>query len=235
MQSRPLRCCSRLDLRLRLKGVVMGCEKLILVAALSLSFSCTVKSDHVGGRSKPEPASAGNPLPPSPVIFQPSTSNGSATPAVILPTPTTTASADAACYKGDALSCRIEALIIQKTNALRGGRGPLRGDGPLNFVARQWSATQGKRHSIGHDGFPSQRARAYSQEFGAAATVEIASENVAMSGYQESSAEAVAETFTTMWWESRGHKANMVGDYAVIGVGVFRSGNGWYATQIFGN
>ncbi len=141
------------------------------------------------------------------------------------------------CYKGDAEICKIEAEILRLTNEERakGGpfgrkKGPLKAAPKLSWLARDWSAVQARRGSIGHDGFPNQRSRKFSEEF-SGARADISAENVAMTGYGQD----VAREFFDMWKNSPGHYANMMGDYAAMGIGVARVGNGWYATEIFGD
>ncbi len=146
------------------------------------------------------------------------------------------------CYKTSAFICKIETLIAAKTNSYRLGQGiqALAVDQKIAFVARDWSKKQGDRGSIGHDGFPNARAQVYKQEFTIA--IDLYGENVAMSGRVNSSAEddntaeKIASEFAVMWWNSSGHRANMLrSSFQSIGVGVYKtSPNGsWYATQIF--
>lgn len=204
------------------------------LALFCLSYGCTVQKseDAYEGPASGRQGANGT-LPPAPVggasgtTYGPSGSN--------TPIPGSTQNQTATCYKGDPFACQVEALIIKKTNAYRGSRGALRADAPLGYVARIWSAAQAQRGDIGHDGFPDQREQVYRQEFAAAATVDISGENVAMSGGYEESAEEVASTFAEMWWNSPGHRENMLGDFSVIGVGLSKGSDGWYATQIFGN
>lgn len=141
---------------------------------------------------------------------------------------------NATCYKGDATICQIEEAITRKTNELRAknGREPLTHSPKFSFIARDWSATQGQRRRIGHDGFPNQRNSAYAQEFGSRASMNA--ENVAYSSQGSGDVEAVASVLATMWANSFGHRINMLGRYSVIGVGVWKNGNTYYGTQIFG-
>lgn len=145
------------------------------------------------------------------------------------------------CYKGDAFFCKVEQIISEKTNKYRAGRGlqPLKLDSKISFVARDWSQKQSSSGSISHRGFPSSRASVYRSEFGRSQN--ISGENVAYtSGVSGSSrrddaaAEAIAEEFAVMWWNSSGHRRNMLGSFSSIGVGLAQRSNGaWYATQIF--
>ena len=142
------------------------------------------------------------------------------------------------CYKADAFICKIERLITDKTNKYRASRG-LKGlthDPKLSFVARDWSAQQAQSGNIGHRGFPKARVSVYQREFGVSRS--LYAENVAYTGGGNSSrtdaeAEAIAEEFAVMWWNSSGHRANMVGNYRNLGVGISAGNSSWYATQIF--
>ncbi len=161
-------------------------------------------------------------------------------------TPTDTAKpADAAqaasdCYKSDPSICKIEAEILRLTNIERAAPSglfkskmqPLKLAPKMSWVARDWSAKQGSRGNIGHDGFPNQRERTFQGEF-KGSRAEISAENVAMTGYGDDS--DVARQFFDMWKHSPGHYENMMGDYAAMGIGVAKSGDGWYATEIFGD
>lgn len=140
------------------------------------------------------------------------------------------------CYKANAETCAIERLIFAKTNAYRASSGlkPLTFGYRLGYAARDWSTQQSNRGGISHSGFPSARRSFLAAEFGANAPADISGENVAWTGYSSGSVEAVASDFAEMWWGSSGHRRNMLGNYKSLGVGVYRGGRGWYATQIFG-
>jgi uncharacterized protein YkwD len=145
------------------------------------------------------------------------------------------------CHKASAFICKVETLITSKTNAYRSRQGikPLNHDSKISFVARDWSIKQSQRNSIGHSGFPSARESVYRSEFGA--SQRLSGENVAMtsgvrvSGEDDAAAEQIAETFVDMWWNSSGHRANMLrSNFKSIGVGLIKTQRGaWYATQIF--
>jgi uncharacterized protein YkwD len=148
---------------------------------------------------------------------------------------------DASCYKGDPFICKIEQLIGEKTNKYRVGRGlkPLVLDAKLAFTSRDWSQKQAKSGRISHSGFPSARQTVYRQEFNVSRG--LRGENVAYtsgvngdSARNDAAAEAVAKEFAVMWWNSSGHRANMLGSFNNLGVGIYQRSNGaWYATQIF--
>jgi len=144
------------------------------------------------------------------------------------------------CYKADEFVCKVERLIGEKTNKYREGRGlkPLALDAKIAFVARDWSKKQASSGSISHSGFPSARMSVYRQEFSVSRS--LSGENVAMTGRvssmtdDDAAAERVAQEFAVMWWNSSGHRANMLGRFKSLGVGVFKNSRGsWYATQIF--
>ena len=130
----------------------------------------------------------------------------------------------------------IEASILALTNQLRGDAKALAVDAKLAYVARSWSDAQLKAGKIGHDGFPEQREAVYEQKYGVPAPFFIGAENVATTnGTDRLSDEQVGRQFLDMWANSAGHRANMVGPYAWIGVGVSISDDGRtiMATQIY--
>ena len=144
------------------------------------------------------------------------------------------------CYKADEFVCKVERLIGEKTNKYREGRGlqPLALDAKIAFVSRDWSKKQASSGFISHSGFPSSRVSVYRQEFNVSRS--LRGENVAMTGrvssmtQDDAAAERVAQEFAVMWWNSSGHRANMLGRFKSLGVGVYKNSRGsWYATQIF--
>jgi uncharacterized protein YkwD len=149
--------------------------------------------------------------------------------------------ADGNCYKADVFACKIERMIAEKTNKYRASRGlqPLTLDSKISFVARDWSQKQSNKGFIGHMGFPSARQSVYRSEFNESRSLN--GENVAYTGMlgrsgqqDDAAAERVAEAFAVMWWNSSGHRRNMLGNFRNIGVGIAqRSSGDWYATQIF--
>jgi uncharacterized protein YkwD len=144
------------------------------------------------------------------------------------------------CYKAEDFVCKVERLITEKTNKYRQSRGmsPLSHDSKISFVSRDWSKKQSNSGSIGHSGFPSARQSVYRTEFNESRSMR--GENVAYTGMvgrtgqDDAAAERIAEAFANMWWNSSGHRRNMLGNFQHIGVGVAQRSNGaWYATQIF--
>jgi uncharacterized protein YkwD len=141
------------------------------------------------------------------------------------------------CYEGSDFACAAEAEIVRLTNEYRRSSGiePLDECSHVGFVSRDWSKVQAARGSIGHDGFPSARNSVYYGEFGSYEGRTISGENVAMF-YSASgeTPERVAERLVTMWWNSSGHRANMLGNFAGIGAGIEVNANGGaFGTQIF--
>ena len=210
---------------------------LLMLALCFKAFSCNLNGSSDSGSRRPQGST--QPVPSAPVGVGPQSGQSQNLPPTPVsqppssPQPPNGPSSD--CYKGEPLICQIENLIIQKTNKLRASRAPLAAAPHLSYVARKWSDTQASRSRIGHDGFPRQREQLYTTEFGSSEGIDISAENVAMSSGDEGSAEAIAEMFTDMWWNSPGHRANMLGGYQLLGVGVSRRGSGWYGTQIFGS
>jgi len=139
------------------------------------------------------------------------------------------------CYKGEQKICEIELEIVRQTNVYRGTRGDLEANSELAFVSRDWSKKMNDLYRLNHTGFPSWRDSAYQKEFNKSPNFYISAENIAMS-YCEGSAEEIARMFVDMWWNSPGHRQNMVGDYKSLGAGVHIAQDGeCYGTQIFGS
>ncbi|MBS1643903.1 MAG: CAP domain-containing protein [Bacteroidetes bacterium] len=42
-----------------------------------------------------------------------------------------------------------------------------------------------------------------------------------------------ADEIVEGWWNSEGHKANLLGDYTLAGIGLFFSEEQWYCTMLF--
>lgn len=209
----------------------MRCSLGVCLSFLALFSACTETNSHRYAREGGGGTSPGLPAIPSGV---PSPIPSQSPSPVVLPTVVPTIPQNSECYKAEQKICDIEALITQKTNALRGAsRSQLKQNSMLSYVAREWSKVQGNRGDIGHDGFPNQRQTLLQKEFGSQ-NLAIEAENVAMSYSSDQSAESVAAMFTDMWANSSGHRANMLGNFALIGVGVAQVGDSWYATQIFG-
>lgn len=139
------------------------------------------------------------------------------------------------CYKAPAFVCEVEAAIHQLTNEYRASAGlqPVAFSVHLTYSARMWSQTQAQTESISHEGFPNAREVTIVNEFGADVPVKVLAENVAQN-HMKKDAATTAKEIIQQWWESPGHKANMLGDYPHLGVGIAFLGTKAYATQIFG-
>ena len=144
---------------------------------------------------------------------------------------TTSASNTADCYKGSSDVCANEHRIFDLVNQERAkvGLSPFTFSAKVSFVARAWSASQASVGRISHNGWPNSRENAYQQEF--SIPFRTNAENVAMTSEGGSD---LATQLMTMWMNSKGHRDNILGPGAVLGVGLATDGQGWYATQIFG-
>jgi|GEM_PF-2032001 len=141
---------------------------------------------------------------------------------------------DNACYKGDQFLCQIEIALANKTNAYRAALGPLNYSSSMAWVARDWSQQQAAANSLGHGGFPAARYTKFSGEFGANTPVNFSAENVAYAYGSSAMADEIANELIGLWIASSGHRENIVGDYKTVGIGVSKTGNYYYATQLFG-
>lgn len=148
------------------------------------------------------------------------------------------------CYNVDKDTCEIEYTIFKKTNEYRVARGlsELKPNMALSATARSWSSSQSRMGYISHSGFPSSR-NTILRGFDSDSSLDsknisfLSAENVAATGYSFSSNAAVGESFYTMWINSAGHRANIVGSHSYLGVGVVKVSSGmysYYATQLFG-
>src|SRR5690606_24232308 len=133
------------------------------------------------------------------------------------------------------LICEIEHEITRLNNELRGSSAPLSYHAKLAYVSRDWSEQQASAGRISHTGFPQARGQLYVATFGTTDPVSIRAENVAYSSSRSTDAKAIAAMFVNMWAGSSGHRRNMLGPYSLLGIGVVKKGNTFYATQIFGN
>ena len=103
----------------------------------------------------------------------------------------------------------------------------------LSYVARDWSKKMAEDGRISHSGFPKARSKVLFENFAFLIGAKVNRENVA--SYSGLSGEP-GERFHKMWVTSPGHAANMrAKDVVAIGVGIYKSGNGYYATQLFGS
>lgn len=149
------------------------------------------------------------------------------------PTPVAPEPTSDDCIGADEFICAIEVAITFHTNKIRPSNDQLLHHARLSFVSREWSDRQAASGSISHRGFPDDRKRVYTGAF-PGDSVSIQAENVAYSSSNSTNADEVARMFVTMWANSAGHRRNMLGNYAIMGVGVTKKGNRYYGTQIFG-
>jgi uncharacterized protein YkwD len=141
------------------------------------------------------------------------------------------------CYKAPSeFVCQVELEIARLTSEKRQNSGfaPVAYDARVAYVSRLWSEEQARTGMISHEWFSNGTLKQrYSAEFNEEAP--IVSENVAMN-LIGSDATQVASAFVEQWWNSEGHKANMLSpNVNIIGVGYAGgAGGGAYATQNFG-
>ncbi|GAA4822608.1 hypothetical protein GCM10025786_33090 [Nocardioides caeni] len=105
------------------------------------------------------------------------------------------------------------AQILADTNAARAaeGKAPLAAMRTLDTVAQNWTQRMALSGTLAHN--PS-----YWKQYPAGWS--SAGENVAM-GY-------VPRNVVSGWMGSEGHRANILGDFTHLGIGVVRTGNGTY-------
>jgi uncharacterized protein YkwD len=141
-----------------------------------------------------------------------------------------------ACIGGDDTTCFIESEIFRLTNIRRKSenRPALIFDAQYGYVARDWSIKQANQKKISHEGFPGGRTSIYEQAFGKLETSYVAGENVASVTNPNLTAQQVAAAIVNNWWNSPGHKKNILGDFSLLGIGISKVGNSFYATQLFG-
>lgn len=148
-----------------------------------------------------------------------------------------TSSTDPACYKATVTVCKLEQAIMRLTNAHRAADNQLVLDPQISFVARAWSNQEQAVGAISHAGFPAAREGAYLAEFSVASPYFLGAENVGTTyGTDKLTLDELAGEIVDMWWNSTGHRANMLGAYAVAGVGVSISPDARtiMVTQLFG-
>ena len=116
-----------------------------------------------------------------------------------------------------------EALRLTNEYRKQHGLKPLEWNEQLSLVGFPHSKLQGDRRSIGHDGF---KQREQQVRFRHA----LFAENVAMC----SDTANVPKLIVDGWYNSPGHKKNMLSQSNVCGIAVYyNSSNEWYFTQLF--
>ncbi|MGG6293030.1 CAP domain-containing protein [Leptolyngbya sp. AN02str] len=121
----------------------------------------------------------------------------------------------------------LEQQILEQTNAYRQERGlsSLAPSAVITQQARLHSEAMSQQKQLSHDGFE-QRVAAIAQSI----RYRRAGENVAFNrGYTNPATQAVEG-----WINSPGHRANLEGDFDLIGIGVTQASDGsYYFTQVF--
>lgn len=132
--------------------------------------------------------------------------------------------------------CRLEYLVVSGTNRFRQSEGnlpPLTYRGKVGYVARDWSRQQAEAATLSHDGFPIERLKVYENRFPDGEEFKLRAENVLLGHYQTTDPSAIAQIMVNQWAASPDHRAQMLQNYAGLGVGVYFKDNTWYATQLF--
>lgn len=132
--------------------------------------------------------------------------------------------------------CRLESLVVSATNHFRQSEGNLPAltyRGKVGFVARDWSRQQAEANALSHDGFPLERIKLYESRFPDGEEFKLRAENVLLGHYQTTNPAAIAQIMVNQWAASPEHRAQMLQNYAGLGVGVYFKDNTWYATQLF--
>jgi uncharacterized protein YkwD len=127
-------------------------------------------------------------------------------------------------------TAEMEHLVYEQINQRRqeAGLNPLRPNGPLAEVARQYSQRMAEEDFFGHvsptGDSPAQRVS------GANIPYWIVGENL----FTSTNAPAPAPLSVQSWMDSPGHRANILrSSFTETGVGVWQRGNTFYFTQLF--
>lgn len=104
----------------------------------------------------------------------------------------------------------------------------------LSYAARDWSKQQSVAGGLSHAGFPADRLAVLKDRFPTLVVKYTGmGENVLYTSSSSTDADSIGKAMVDLWIGSPGHRANIVGNYNLLGAGVYKSGNRWYATQIF--
>lgn len=126
----------------------------------------------------------------------------------------------------------VEQLIFQKVNEERkkAGVSPLKYNYTMQKFARDKSKDMGVNNYFSHEDLKGKLESDYIKAAGV--SYSAWGENIAyLDGYSEN---VLANTFMTNWMNSPGHRANILStNFTSIGVGVYKIGNKYYATQEF--
>lgn len=133
----------------------------------------------------------------------------------------------------DAYIAQIEQAIFQRVNKERAANGlaPLAYNGTMEYYARYKSKDMGDNGYFDHNDLKGELITAQMKRDGV--TYNAWGENIA---YIQGSFgnEALATKFMDNWMNSSGHRANILSsNFSSIGVGVYKVGNTYYATQEF--
>jgi uncharacterized protein YkwD len=142
----------------------------------------------------------------------------------VVPAPSTTAPAATALSMTSAGStppepadlAQGEGRSLELINELRAGLGlpALVRDETMDAFAREWSRQMAESGAFEHSASP----------YG---------ENIAYTSNTELTAAEAAEAFSRLWVDSEVHYANMTAPYATVGIGVYRTDQGWYGTHVY--
>ncbi|MEG2291434.1 MAG: CAP domain-containing protein [Clostridium sp.] len=134
---------------------------------------------------------------------------------------------------GGDFSSQVEQLIFNKVNQERSKAGvpQLSYSGLMEKYARIKSKDMGDRNYFDHKNPEGQLITTKMDNDGV--TYRAWGENIAYIG-GVSDLNALADQFMTNWMNSQGHRENILStNFESIGVGVYKSGNKYYATQEF--
>jgi len=125
----------------------------------------------------------------------------------------------------------MEEAILELINVERAAEGlpPVQAEGKLRQAARQHSQEMAALGYFAHES-PVEEFKTLPMrlEHSGVSNYGWAGENIAMS------TAATAQQFVKMWMDSPGHRANILRpEFKYTGIGVFGSGSGAYATQVF--
>jgi uncharacterized protein YkwD len=133
----------------------------------------------------------------------------------------------------DAYIAQIEQAIFQRVNKERAANGlsPLSYNGTMEYYARYKSKDMGDKGYFDHNDLNGELITAKMKRDGI--TYNAWGENIAyIQGYYDNA--SLATKFMDNWMNSPGHRANILSsNFSSIGVGVYKVGNTYYATQEF--
>tara|TARA_Y100000031_G_C8124745_1_gene339937 strand:+ start:398 stop:832 length:435 start_codon:yes stop_codon:yes gene_type:complete len=138
----------------------------------------------------------------------------------------------------------IENCILQDTNNARGVKGKIMVERNelLDTLARKHSQDMARSGNVDH---VDSRGRELKHRI--PLTIDVqgrsyqAAENIGMIplgrveglGIIKNTGPSIGNAFVESWMGSDGHRTNILGDYAMIGIGVALKGIRYYATQVF--